>query len=257
MSLTRFAIKCAMPAPKIDAFSSYLFVGPHPDDIEIGAGATAARLVQLGKKVSFLICLDGRFGENPAVGLAGDELAARRKEESILSAAKLGVTDVHFLDLCDGDGYTKEELERGIAEVVGRLQPDILFAPDPNSKSESHPDHLNVGCAARKIACFAPYPGIMKGLGAECADVQAIAYYMTARPNRYFATKGLKAQQLDALFSSHLSQYPEGSPDIDSLKLYLGLRSAEYGLKSFHWRGAEAFRVLSKTAMHCLPETGE
>ena len=31
------------------------------DDIEIGAGATAAKLAAMGKKVTFLICTDGRY----------------------------------------------------------------------------------------------------------------------------------------------------------------------------------------------------
>lgn len=42
MSLTRLALKFAMPAVKLEAYRRYLFIGPHPDDIEIGAGATAA-----------------------------------------------------------------------------------------------------------------------------------------------------------------------------------------------------------------------
>ncbi|MBQ9863559.1 MAG: PIG-L family deacetylase, partial [Lachnospiraceae bacterium] len=62
MGLTSLALKIATPIPKIESFENYLFIGPHPDDIEIGAGATVSKLVKLGKKVSFLICLDGRFG---------------------------------------------------------------------------------------------------------------------------------------------------------------------------------------------------
>ena len=41
MSLTRLALKFAAPAVKLEASRRYLFIGPHPDDIEIGAGATA------------------------------------------------------------------------------------------------------------------------------------------------------------------------------------------------------------------------
>ena len=44
MSLTRLALKFAVPAVKLEAYRRYLFIGPHPDDIEIGAGATAAKL---------------------------------------------------------------------------------------------------------------------------------------------------------------------------------------------------------------------
>ena len=40
MSLMKHILKAAVPIPKIEACERFLFVGPHPDDIEIGAGAT-------------------------------------------------------------------------------------------------------------------------------------------------------------------------------------------------------------------------
>ena len=48
MGLTKLALKIAAPAPRIETFSKYLFIGPHPDDIEIGCGATAAKLAKQG-----------------------------------------------------------------------------------------------------------------------------------------------------------------------------------------------------------------
>ena len=62
MSITRLILKAAAPLPRIESYDRYLFIGPHPDDIEIGAGATAAKLAAAGKKVTFLICMDGRYG---------------------------------------------------------------------------------------------------------------------------------------------------------------------------------------------------
>ena len=73
MSLTRLALRAAAPVPGVEGFSRYLFVGPHPDDIEIGAGATVSRLTAMGKKVTFLICTDGRFGDG-CTGLRGEEI---------------------------------------------------------------------------------------------------------------------------------------------------------------------------------------
>ena len=62
MGLTRTIVNLAIKNQKIESFNTYLFVGPHPDDIEIGAGATVSKLIKLKKKVVFLICTDGRFG---------------------------------------------------------------------------------------------------------------------------------------------------------------------------------------------------
>ena len=106
MGLTKLAMKIAAPVPKIETFTKYLFIGPHPDDIEIGCGATAAKLAAEGKQVTFLILADGRYGDGNSNGIKGDELAALRKNESIDSAERLGVKDVRFLDLCDGGFMT-------------------------------------------------------------------------------------------------------------------------------------------------------
>lgn len=255
MSLTSLALRIAAPVPQVEAFERYLFIGPHPDDIEIGAGATAARLAAMGKQVSFLICTDGRFGDG-ACAARGDDLVRLRRDEALRSAEKLGVKDVRFLNLRDGGGYSTQALAEGIARTVGDIAPQMIFAPDPCVTSECHADHLNVGQAARSIACFAPYGGIMAGYGAQAAPVEAIAFYMTAKPNRYVGTRGYVKRQMEAIFTCHTSQFPQGSGDAASIRLYLQLRSIDFGIRSFKGR-AEGFRVLGKTHMHCLPEAGQ
>ena len=254
MSLTSIALKFAVPVPKLENFQRYLFVGPHPDDIEIGAGATAAKLASQGKTVCFLVCTDGRFGDGHTE-LKGEALIERRKAESIASAKVLGVNDVRFLNLSDGACYAQEDLMRGIAQVMGGFQPDMVFAPDPCVSSECHADHLNVGEAVRRLACAAPYPGAMQAFGAEPAPVQAIAYYMTARPNRFVKTNSYFQKQLQGIFDCHTSQFPAASPESSSLRLYLNLRSIDFGIRSLMGR-AEGFRILTQTHMHCLPEAG-
>ena len=256
MGLTSLILKAAAPVPQIETYQRFLFVGPHPDDIEIGAGATAAKLAAMGKDICFLVCLDGRFGENQAPeGVRGERLVEVRRQEAIASAAMLGITDVRFLNLCDGGFYDQKELLHKIAQVAGSFQPDVILAPDPSVTSECHVDHLNVGAAARQVACFAPYGGIMEGYGAKAAPVQALAYYMTAKPNRFVKTCGYLPLQLKSVFGCHLSQFPEGCEDAKSISLYLKLRSVDFGIRSF--KGcAEGFRVLGVTQMHCLPEAG-
>ena len=167
MSLTARIAALAAPLPRLDGVQRYLFIGPHPDDIEVGAGATAARLTAMGKQVSFLICTDGRFGlANAPAGTTPEQLAEIRREESLAAARVLGVKAVRFLPFSDGGLYDEKELFAAMAHAVGELQPDILFAPDPCVTSECHADHLNVGEAARRLALFAPYGEIMEAYGA-------------------------------------------------------------------------------------------
>ena len=256
MSLTSLAVALAAPLPDIEKFDSFLFIGPHPDDIEIGAGATAAKLAAIGKRVGFLICIDGSFGDGAApAGISGPQLIALRQQESLASAKFLGIDSVHFLGFCDGGFYDKEALVREMAKYIGQFKPDVIFAPDPCVTSECHIDHLNVGSAASRLACFAPYKSLMAQYGAEGCDVQALAYYMTAKPTRYVKTKGFLQKQLDSVFLFHRSQYPEGSEEGKAIALYLKIRSADMGLRCL-CTSAEGFRVLGQTQMHCLPEAG-
>ncbi len=253
MGLTSAVLKFAAPVPRITDYSRFLFIGPHPDDIEIGAGASAAALGAAGKTVSFLICTDGRYGlEYAPPGTTPEALIGIRKQETIAGAEALGVSDVRFLGLCDGGNYQKDDLITGIARVIGELQPEVIFAPDPFIPAECHPDHLAVGEAARTLAFFAPFREIMELRDARAADVQALAFYMTARPNRFVSTGASLARQRQALMC-HKSQFPAGSDALRSLTLYLTLRSIDFGIRSLKGR-AEGFRVLGKTQMHCLPE---
>lgn len=256
MSLTKAVLRFAAPLPKIEAFERVLFIGPHPDDIEIGAGATAAKLAAQGKEICFLICIDGRYGSGKAPeGVRGEALARLRQEEARRSAQVLGVEDVRFLGLCDGGFYREEELLSGLASVIGDFGPELVFAPDPWVRSECHADHLNVGRAAMRLACFSPYGDIMARYGAKAAPVQALALYMTARPNRFVDTKGFHGAQ-DRAIACHESQFPPGDPEGASIRTYLKLRSLDFGLRSLKGQ-AEGFRVLGATHMHCLPEAGE
>lgn len=262
MGLTRLAINFAVKNQKIESFNNFLFVGPHPDDIEIGAGATIAKLVKLGKKVTFLICSDGRYGkENLSQDVSSEQLIEIRKNECLESAKILGVSNLIFLNLCDGNQYSKKELFEGIAKTINEVKPDIIFAPDPDVISECHIDHLNVGRAVKELGFFANFPEIFTtylpdGISSENdINVQAIALYFTNKPNKYVRIAGFFKKQLESIYA-HKSQFPQNSEARKSIVTYLKIRSFEYGFKRFSGR-ADAFRMMNRTRMHCLPEASK
>lgn len=262
MSITGFVVNRVVKNPKIESFNNYLFIGPHPDDIEIGAGATVSKLKKLNKDVTFLICLDGRFGkENLKEDIPCAELVKIRKNECIESAAKLGVDRCLFLDLCDGGLYSDRELLQGIACTINEVKPDIIFAPDPDVISECHADHIRVGRAAKELANFANYKEIFETYlpkGAEVSEgicVNAIALYFTNKPNKYVRTYGHFKKQLDALYC-HASQYPKGSAATKAVVSYLKVRAVDFGLRRFSIP-CEGFRMMNRTRMHCLPEASK
>ncbi|MBP5661243.1 MAG: PIG-L family deacetylase, partial [Lachnospiraceae bacterium] len=170
------------------------------------------------------------------------------------SAKILGVDDVRFLNFCDGGLYEFNDLYTAMAKALGEIKPEVIFAPDPVVSSECHTDHLNVGEAARRLAFFAPFKEIMEAYEAETAPIEAIAYYMTARPNRYMKVSGFMGRQFEAI-EAHKSQFPIDSGAYKSVRTYLKLRAFDFGFRSFSGK-AEGFRVLGRTHMHCLPEAG-
>jgi LmbE family N-acetylglucosaminyl deacetylase len=254
MSLLKFILSKASPIPKLESFSRYLFIGPHPDDIEIGCGATVSKLASMGKEISFLICLDGRYGLDFAPeGTTPEDLVRIRQAESLESAKRLGVTDVHFLGLSDGGFYMIEDLRSAIAVAVGNIKPQVIFSVDPDVPNECHIDHLNVGQQSKIIANFASNKEIMSRYGAQTAPVEVLALYMTAKPNRYIRTSGHIKKQLDSVFDVHLSQFPKGCSMAASITKYIKLRAFFFGLRTLKGR-AEGFRVMDGVRMHCFPE---
>ena len=253
MGLTKWIVKKTVPLPKIEQFDRFLFIGPHPDDIEVGAGATASKLAASGKHIRFLVCTDGRFGiDNAPKGILPDELAAIRQEEAIRSAGVLGVKDVRFLGFSDGARYKSKDLFQTVLHEIGEFQPEVLLCPDPTVRSECHADHLKVGEVCRRAACFAPNAAIMESYGTKAAPLQAVAFFMTAEINQIVGTAGHFEKQMEAL-ACHKSQFPKGCATERSITLYLKIRAFDCGLRAFQKTG-EGFRVLGQTHMHCLPE---
>lgn len=256
MSLTRLAIKIAVPKAKITNYDRYLFVGPHPDDIEIGAGGLISKLVKMGKKISLVICTDGRFGMENCPGKNEEELAEIRKQEALASAKILGVSEenVYFLGFSDGGFYDKKEMEYAIAKVLGKTKPEMVFCPDPLTKNECHKDHLVIGDVVRKVSYFSPFYIIMEKYGTEKVDFKAIAFYMTDKPNQIVKISSKDFEnQMKAIFECHLSQYPKNCSATSALQTYLKIKSFDLGIRKCTLH-AEGYRVLDITRMHCLPE---
>lgn len=253
MGLTKLIMKKAVPLPKIGDFERYLFIGPHPDDIEIGAGATAARLAAAGKHVFFLICTDGRYGTEDRTADTA-ELVKTRQKEARESAAIIGAEEVVFLPFPDGGDYTARQLCESILPVISRFQPDVIFAPDSHMMSECHGDHIKVGQAVANAFLISENFHQMKDGGwGEPAKCAAIAFYFTSHPNTRFKTNQHFNTAIRAL-KCFKSQFPienDSQGIFKSLLLYIKLKS----LSNARFLGkADAFRVLGKTHSHCAPD---
>ncbi len=254
MSITAPLLSIAAPPPKLLAHESYLFIGPHPDDIEVGCAPTVKRLTELNKDVHFLIVTDGRMGS--VTGLLGDELVAVRQAECKKSAALIGVAseNITFLPFHDGGLYSVEEAAKAIAREIVRVKADVVFAPDPDVRSECHLDHIKVGRAAKYAMNMAPYAPIMRGFGEGNAhSPNALALYFTDKPNAFIRVGKRAGLRREALLC-HQSQFTEAQ--LSAILSYFTLRSIKMGLHCFSSR-ADGYRALAPVHWHCFPEAGE
>ncbi len=257
--MIKFILKKALPVPKIESFDSYLFVGPHPDDIEIGAGATVAKLISMGKKVTFLIATDGRYGtEDESINL--DDFVKTRQSEALEGAKHLGVDEVIFLPFEDGGLYSVTDMTVAIAKQIARIRPDMVFAPDPKLPNEMHLDHINCGNAVSSAVVMSMAHRLMQDLGETGkADVKAIGLYYTSRPNRYVKVRKTLKVAGEAILK-HKSQFPTDTPEqkkiANLLLLYLRLHTLRYGIRRLAIF-AQGFRVYSSMHLHCAPEAAK
>lgn len=110
-----------------------LAVGAHPDDLELGCGATLAKLVDMGVHVRALVLSEG---------LNGLESDHDRCTETRLGLAELGITDVVQANLHDtGLLNATAEIIRLLEAHCADLKPDRVYTM---FKEDRHQDHRAV-----------------------------------------------------------------------------------------------------------------
>jgi bacillithiol biosynthesis deacetylase BshB1 len=106
-------------------------VGAHPDDVEIGMGATVAQMVRDGLEV---VVVDLTDGEPTPHGTHETRVA-----EAAESARVLGVAERRTLGLRNRELADTVEARTMLAELIRAEAPRVLFAPYP---VDAHPDHI-------------------------------------------------------------------------------------------------------------------
>ena len=118
-----------------------LCVGAHPDDVEIGMGATVAKMVRSGARVGIV---DLTNGEPTPHGSPDIRAAESARAAQILGASRrtLSGANRYLLDTV--------EARTELAQVIRELRPRVLFIPYAD---DVHPDHV----AASAIALAARF----------------------------------------------------------------------------------------------------
>ena len=109
----------------------FLAFGAHPDDVELGCGATIAKLVSQGKKVGIVDLTKGELGTRGSAEI--------RTKETNEASKILGITIRENMDFKDGFFRNDEEHQLKIIQVIRKYQPDFVFCNAPDDRHIDHP----------------------------------------------------------------------------------------------------------------------
>ncbi len=149
-----------------------MFIFAHPDDIEFGTAGTAARWVQGGAEVAYVLLTSGDVGIADLT-LTREAAAAIREEEQRAAAAVVGVQEVIFLREPDGALVNTLEVRRKLVREIRRFRPEVVVCGDPtvwfvDSTYINHPDHRAAASAALEaVFPAAGQPHLFQELEAE------------------------------------------------------------------------------------------
>ncbi|MCK9244123.1 MAG: PIG-L family deacetylase [Candidatus Marinimicrobia bacterium] len=196
-----------------------LAIGPHPDDVEIGCGASLAKFSSKGHNVYIFVASDGA---------AGGELEVRRAEQEI-SARILGINEVYWGGYRDTEIMIDRHTIASVEKVIHQVKPDMILV---NYHDDTHQDHRNMAAITNSATRY----------------IRNVLFYETPTTQNFmpnvFVDIGTEflAIKLQAL-RAHTSQV--NRTNIANLSI---IQVAE---SSAHFRGVQA-RVACAEAFHSL-----
>lgn len=125
-----------------------LAIGSHPDDVELGCGATIAKESHQGKKVGIIDLTRGELGTRGT--------AETRKSEAENGAKILGVVIRENMGFADGFFMNDKAHQLELIRMIRKYRPEIVLC---NATDDRHIDH-GKGSQLASDACF--LSGLMK-----------------------------------------------------------------------------------------------
>jgi bacillithiol biosynthesis deacetylase BshB1 len=119
-----------------------LVFGAHPDDAELGAGATIAKEVSRGKKVGIIDLTRGELGTRGSAEI--------RDKEALKAAKILGVEIRENMEFADGFFINDKWHQMEIIKMVRKYRPEVVIC---NAVEDRHIDH-GKGSQLVSDACF-------------------------------------------------------------------------------------------------------
>jgi LmbE family N-acetylglucosaminyl deacetylase len=133
-----------------------LAIHAHPDDVEILAGGTLARLAERGHHIAIATMTPGDCGSHQ---LPADDIATVRRREAADAAAKIGAsyTCLEFRDLAI---FNDDAARRRVVKALRANKPDVVLTASP---VDYLCDHETTSALVRDACFCAPMPNYLTG----------------------------------------------------------------------------------------------
>ena len=183
-----------------------LAIGAHPDDVELGCGATIAKEINNGKIVGILDLTRGELGTRGSADI--------RDTEAAKSAEILGVHIRHNLGLADGFFLNDKTSQLEIIKVIRKHRPEIVLC---NAIEDRHIDH-GKGSRLASDACFlSGLPKIettFEGRQQEAWRPKFVYHYIqwqNINPDFVVDVSGFLMKKLEAVFAYDSQFHKQGT----------------------------------------------
>ena len=239
------------PVPQREEPYHIVVTAAHHDDIEFGVAGSVARWIrEEGATVTYIIITDGGSGSNDP-DLSREQVVAMRRVEQIEAAARVGVSDVRFLDYPDGCLCASLELRRDVTRIIRETKAYRVVCQDPttvfvHASYINHPDHR----AAGEASVYAAFPSAetrpifpeLLGEGFEPHKIGELYLNLSQEPTHFHDISSTIDLKMAAL-GAHVSQIGAGDDFENGAKKWV-IQSNRDGGKMVGVEYAEYFRVL-------------
>lgn len=231
-----------------------LAIGAHPDDVELGCGATIAKEIANGKKVGIIDLTRGELGTRGT--------AETRDEESEAASKILGLAVRTNMEFADGFFVNDRKHQIELIKLIRKFKPEIVLC---NAIDDRHIDHSK-GSQLVSDACF--LSGLLKvDTKSEDEDgwqepwrpkhVYHYIQWKNIEPDFVVDVTGFMDKKMDAVFSYKTqffdadSEAPETPISSNNFKESITYRARDLG-RLIGVEHAEGFTVERYVAVNSL-----
>jgi LmbE family N-acetylglucosaminyl deacetylase/CheY-like chemotaxis protein len=204
--------------------ANILFIGAHPDDIELGCGGTLIKHVQNGDNAYALIFTNGEKG----MAELNEKIDRQQESTQALTLAGVPLSNIYFLQYPDTELWQhRQEVMNAISKFCETFQIQLIYT---HSNKAHHQDHVTIFDETMR--------GAKKTWGIMAYESHG-ATNPAFSPTLFVDITDVIAKKI-AMLNFHQSQISKNSLKIESVVALAQFRSSQS--EEFHY--AEAFEII-------------